>query len=96
MSSLASLLVHDFDENGQNEAILAGNFYDSNVEMGRYDNNFGNILSYENKQLNVFSLGDIPVKDQVRAIQKIMIDGKTCFIFAKNDAPVQILRFIKE
>ena len=96
MSALTSLLRHDFDGDGKNEAILGGNFYDSNIEMGRYDNNFGNIMSYDNDELKVFSLGNIPVKEQVRAIQKITINGNPCFIFAKNNAPIQILRFIKE
>jgi hypothetical protein len=66
--------------------VVAGNFYPNNIELGRYDANFGNILSFGNDgKMRVFGLGDLKIKGEVRHIAPIKIKGKDCLIFARNN-----------
>lgn len=72
--------------------ILGGNFYDCTIEMGRYDANQGNILSFADKKLSVYPLGKIRLDGQVRRIRPIIINGKTAYIFAINNEKVRVLQ----
>lgn len=90
---LCAAAVADFDGDGSEEVLTAGNFYESNIEMGRYDASYGNVLSIsKNGEMTVSPLGGVHVKDQVRRIEPVRIGGSTYFILAKNDGKVQVLR----
>lgn len=91
-STLESALVGDFDGNGSREAMLGGNFYECNIEMGRYDNSYGNILNIaKDGQMQATSIGGLRIKGQVRRIRSIKIGGKTAFILAKNNDFLQVI-----
>lgn len=75
---------------GKPALLLGGNFYDCNIEMGRYDNNFGNLLTF-GESLQATSLGRLAIKGQVRRIRPININGRTAYLFVKNDAAVQVI-----
>lgn len=83
-----------FEKAGMSKGvILAGNFYDNNVEMGRYDANYGNVISIEeNGNINVQGLGALNIKGQVRRIVPITINGQQAFAFARNNGAALILQ----
>ncbi len=82
-----------FDSGNESGVILGGNFYECNIEMGRYDSNFGNLLSIGPNGLMKHSpLGDLRIKNQVRKILPVDIDGEVAFIFAKNEDTSQVLK----
>ncbi len=92
-SSLNAASLYDFDSDGRVDALLGGNFYENNIEMGRYDASFGNVLSIgEGGSFLVSPLGRLKVKGQVRAIRPIRIGGKLCFILARNDDTVLVVQ----
>ena len=92
-STLESVHIGDFDGNGTKEVMLGGNFYECNIEMGRYDNNYGNILSFgQNGKMNVSPIGSMRIKGQVRRIQPIKIGNETAYILAKNNDYLQIIK----
>lgn len=75
-----------------NGLVLGGNFWESNIEMGWYDANYGNTLQLSpSGELQAESLASISVKGQVRRIAPIILDGKPAYIFVKNNAPAQVL-----
>lgn len=75
-----------------NQVLIGGNFYDCNIEMGRYDASYGNILTIgKDGKMNYSDIGGIQLQGQVKSIQRITIKGKPCFIFAKNDDYLQVL-----
>jgi enediyne biosynthesis protein E4 len=85
-SSLQTAALYDLDNDGKKEVITAGNFYDCNIEMGRYDNDFGHVLKFRSGgQVDFYPLGDLRIRDQVRRIEAIQIKSKTAFIFARNN-----------
>jgi hypothetical protein len=92
-STLNAFTLADQDGDGQNEVLLGGNFYECNIEMGRYDANFGNVLRIgKNGEMQVFPLGDQRINGQVRQIRPIKIAGKQAFVFARNNDSAIILQ----
>ena len=91
-STLEAAELIDLDKDGKMEVILGGNFYDNNIEMGRYDADYGNVLSIEkNGQMAVYSFKETPIKGQVRNIKSIATSNGTLLIFARNNAPIKVL-----
>ncbi|MES2374135.1 MAG: VCBS repeat-containing protein [Bacteroidota bacterium] len=84
--------------NANNDALpdilLMGNYYDNNIQMGRYDGDYGTILL--NKGKGVFDaapLNGLQVKGQVRKIRKINIANKEAFILARNNDSAMVIQF---
>jgi hypothetical protein len=74
------------------QIVLGGNFYENNVEMGRYDADFGTILQRRNQEWVASVIPGLSLKGQVRQIQPIVIKGKQALIAVCNDAPVRIFQ----
>lgn len=91
-STLESSLIADFDGNGTKEVMLGGNFYECNIEMGRYDNSFGNILSFGKDKMDVSSIGSLRIDGQVRRIRQIKIGDTPAYILAKNNDYLQVVK----
>lgn len=88
--------VLDSNANGLPEVMLGGNFYDNNIQMGRYDADFGTILSLNAKhQLTASTLNGLVIKGQIRHILPIRIQGKQCYIVAWNNDSTMVIGFKK-
>lgn len=88
--------VLDSNANGLPEVMLGGNFYDNNIQMGRYDADFGTILSLNAQhQLTASTLNGLVIKGQIRHILPIHIQGKQCFIVAWNNDSTMVIGFKK-
>jgi hypothetical protein len=71
---------------------MMGNFYDNNVQMGRYDADYGTILLNKGKgNFEPVPFNGNAIKGQVRSIKPININNIKQFILAKN---ADSLRFI--
>ncbi|HSC39295.1 MAG TPA: VCBS repeat-containing protein, partial [Chitinophagaceae bacterium] len=84
------------DANGDNlpDILLVGNYYDNNIEMGRYDADYATILL--NKGKGIFkaeSLNGLQVKGQTRRIRPVTIDHKQAFVLARNNDSTMVIRF---
>jgi len=78
------------------DLLLAGNFYENNVEMGRYDADWGTLLLNKGQgHFEVEKTNGVLIKGQVRRIQKIDIAKKEAFILARNNDSVMVVRFSK-
>lgn len=90
-STLNAAALSDLNGDGRQEIILGGNFYDCNIEMGRYDASYGHVLSIsKDGDMEVFPLGGVLVKGQVRRIEPLKAGGKTAFILARNNMPALV------
>lgn len=86
------------DANGDNlpDILIAGNYYDNNIQMGRYDADYGTILL--NKGHGSFiatPLNGLVIKGQTRHIRPIKIGGKgkEAYILVRNNDSTMIVRF---
>jgi hypothetical protein len=82
----------DLNGDGKKEMLLGGNFYECNIEMGRYDAFFGRILTFgKDGAMQSNRLGNLIVKGQTRRIRPITIAGKPCFIYAQNNDQARVV-----
>lgn len=84
------------DANNDNlpDILLAGNFYANNIQMGRYDSDYGTVLV--NRGKGVFScenLNGVTVKGQVKHMSHITIGNKEAIIFACNNDSLKVVGF---
>ena len=97
LSSYRDAVVVDANNDSLPDILLAGNYYDNNIEMGRYDADLGTLLI--NKGNGIFgcqTLNGLQIKGQVRHIKEINIAGKKAYILAKNNDSTMVIQFIKE
>ncbi len=77
----------------KNQFLIAGNFHENNIEMGRYNADYGHVLSFEKDgKMQVQALGNIHLNGQIRRIKPISINGKTSYIVGKNNEEVMVLQ----
>ena len=84
----------DVNQDNQPDVFSGGNFYEVNIERGRYDADYGTILrntgngSFEwmpNRKTGIYLEG------QVREIKAINYRGQKVICVVKNDAPLQFI-----
>lgn len=91
-STLNAYTLQDLNKDGKMEVLLGGNFFQSNIEMGRYDANYGNVLSIgQGGKMDLYSLGDLRIKGEVRRMEPVKAGGKTAFILARNNEQAVII-----
>ncbi|HYE54922.1 MAG TPA: VCBS repeat-containing protein, partial [Chitinophagaceae bacterium] len=84
--------IIDANNDSLPDLLLGGNFYQNNIQMGRYDADFGTILL--NKGKGEFACKPIPglhVKGQVRRIQSIRIGRQQALVLARNNDSTMVL-----
>ncbi len=84
------------DANGDSlpDILLFGNYDENNIQMGRYDADFGTILVNKgNHQFEAKSLNGLEVKGEVRSVKKIMVKNKPAYILARNNDSTMVIQF---
>ncbi len=91
LAPIEAFSIHSKGAEGSS-IIVGGNFYEPNIEMGRYDASFGNVLSINKEgNMSVSDFGETPIKGQIRRIEEATINGERTFILARNgDSPIII------
>ncbi|MEO8405384.1 MAG: VCBS repeat-containing protein, partial [Chitinophagaceae bacterium] len=84
------------DANGDNlpDILLAGNYYENNIQMGRYDADFGTILINRGKDsFSCQPLNGVIIKGQVRKIREINVNNRKAYILARNNDSTVVISF---
>lgn len=96
LTSYRDAVVVNANNDSLPDLLLGGNYYENNVEMGRYDASWGTILLNRGQgRFVVENANGILIKGQVRHIQKIEVAKKEAFILARNNDSVMVVRFSK-
>lgn len=96
LTSYRDAIVVDANADGLPDILLMGNYYDNNIQMGRYDADFGTILINGGKDnFDCENINGLPIRGQVRHIRKINIAGHDAFILAKNNDSTRVIRYYK-
>ncbi len=97
-STMNSLISYDFDGDKKEDLLIGGNFYDCNIQMGRYDASYGTLLinqgkgqfkTMPNRQANLILEG------QIRNLKMIQFKEHTLVLAARNNEGLQILKLVK-
>jgi len=76
------------------DIFLGGNFYDNNIQMGRYDADYGTLLINKGKDsFECENLNGLQIKGQIRHIKKISINKQEAFVIARNNDSAMVIRF---
>ena len=84
------------DANGDQlpDILMVGNYYENNIQMGRYDADFGTILLNKGGgKFSVETINGVQTKGQSRHIRKIDIAHKQAFIIARNNDSTKVIAF---
>ena len=88
LSPISELLKHDFDGNGEEEILTAGNFFGVIPFHGRFDANAGNIIGKNATIIPANKLGINLTKKMVRGLNLLTIgDHKYLLVTINNDNP---------
>ncbi len=85
------------DANGDSlpDILLVGNYYENNIEMGRYDQDFGTLLLNKGKdKFSYESLNGVQFKGQSRHIREIAIANKKSFVIACNNDSIKVIQYV--
>jgi enediyne biosynthesis protein E4 len=95
-SSMKTAAVVDANNDNLPDILIMGNYYDCNIEMGRYDADYGTVLINKGKgNFEVSVLNGIAIKGQVRHLLPIHVANKQAYILAKNNDLAMLLQFGK-
>ncbi|HLP96771.1 MAG TPA: VCBS repeat-containing protein [Saprospiraceae bacterium] len=87
----------DLQGDGKKELLTGGNFFECNIEMGRYDADGGHVLQFgPGGQMEVLDLGNLRLNGQIRRMASIRLAGKQVFVLAKNNEAAQIIQLAKQ
>ena len=76
------------------DVLLVGNYYENNIEMGRYDADFGTLLINQGKgKFTCENLNGVSIRGQVRRIKKININKKEAFVLVRNNDSTMVIAF---
>lgn len=95
ISSVNAFVVDDFDGDGNLDLVLAGNFYNAEVETPRNDASFGLYLKGDGGPkflpLSMMESG-LKIVGDVTAMQSISVQGVPHIVVAKNNDYTQLLK----
>ncbi|HAD12503.1 MAG TPA: hypothetical protein DCF33_08695, partial [Saprospirales bacterium] len=80
-STLNAFCPFDIDRDGKTEVLSGGNFFECNIEMGRYDASYGQVLQLgSGGNMNAYTLGNLRIDGQIRRISLIELNGQNVFV----------------
>ena len=93
-SSMKDAVVVNANDDNLPDILIMGNYYDPNIEMGRYDADFGTILINKGKgNFLAETINGLAVKGQVRHIKPVTIGKQPAFILARNSDSAMVIKF---
>ncbi len=95
LSPYKTATVVDANNDNLPDILLDGNFYDNNIQMGRYDADYGTILLNKgNDNFVATTLNGLTIKGQVRSIRPIKLANNTqAFVLARNNDSTLVIEF---
>ncbi len=96
LSPIYGILVDDFDDDGNQDVLLGGNFHNSKPEVGRYDADYGLLLKGDGKgQFDVVKSKDSGFRydGQVRDLEVVDFGPGKLVLAAKNNGKLQVFKY---
>lgn len=93
-SSMKDAVVIYANNDSLPDILIAGNYYDPNIEMGRYDADYGSVLINKgNGKFIAETINGLSVKGQVRHIKPLTIAKQQAYILARNSDSAMVIKF---
>jgi hypothetical protein len=97
-TAIYAFLAHDFDGDQQLEIIALGNNSGNTPSIGNQMASLGCYLKKTGEAYQVIpnTESGLYIKGEVRAIETLQVRNETWLVIAKNNAPLQIVRYRKD
>ena len=93
-SAMKDAVVVNANDDNLPDILIMGNYYDPNIEMGRYDADYGTMLINKGGgKFTAETINGLSVKGQVRHIKPIMLGKQPAYILAKNSDSTMLIKF---
>lgn len=94
LSCYKTAAIINYTKDSLPNILLGGNFYHSNIRLGKQDADYGTVLiNHGNNNISAENINDIIIKGEVRHILPISIKGRKSFILVRNNDTAQIIQF---
>ncbi|GGB14932.1 VCBS repeat-containing protein [Puia dinghuensis] len=94
LSSFRDAVVVNANNDSLPDLLLVGNYFENNIQMGRYDADYGTILINHGKHsFSANPLNGLVLKGQVRHLREIDAIGKKAWLAVRNNDSAFIFRF---
>ena len=94
LTSIKDAVIVNANGDEKPDILLMGNYYNNNIEMGRYDADYGTLLINKGSgNFSTTSLKGLTIKGQVRHIKPITIKNKPAFVLARNNDSTVVIQF---
>lgn len=94
LSSMKDAVVIDANHDNLPDILLLGNYYDNNIQMGRYDADYGTVLINKGKGvLQAETINGLAIKGQVRKIKPIIINKQKAFVLVRNNDSAMLIQY---
>lgn len=78
------------------DILMVGNYYENNIEMGRYDADYGSLLVSDDKGgFRYQTLNEVAIKGQSRKVRELKIGNREAFVIARNNDSTVVIEFGK-
>ncbi len=97
LTTYRTATILDINKDNLPDVILGGNYYSSNIQVGRYDADFGSVLINQGRgNFKYEELNGIKIKGEIRHLQKIRLaSNRDAFIVAKNNDSLKVISTIQ-
>ncbi len=93
---LNAIAVFDYNGDGRKDLLTAGNYYEANLQRGRYDADYGSVM-VNNGQGRFVAVPNqvtgVYLQGQVRDIKEIRVGDKSYFVIARNNDTLVLVGF---
>ena len=93
---LNTAISYDFNNDGLQDVLFAGNFYENNIELGRYDADYGTIMLNSKDGFKADSIVLLKLDGQFRRSSTLRLGEKTSFILTRNNDKPAVLMPARE
>ncbi|CAZ98831.1 FG-GAP-like repeat-containing protein [Zobellia galactanivorans] len=99
LSSVNSIVIKDFNEDGVKDVVVAGNLFSAEVETPRNDAGSGlfmeGVLHSGKYSLKPLTMTGLKLNGDLKNLKRMDIGGQEFLVGANNDGPLQLFEFLK-
>ena len=94
LTAMRDAVIVNANNDGLPDLLLMGNYYGNNIEMGRYDADYGTILVNMGKgKFSAAQMNGLQIKGEVRHMEKLQINRKESILLVCNNDRARIIQF---
>ncbi len=94
ISPIRAMLVYDFDKNGQNEVLVAGNYFGVTPYHGQFDGQGGSLIFNKNKVSRSTEIGLNLSQNSVKNLSILKVKNKPYLMVTSNNAKVKLYEIL--